>query len=194
MVFSLSFLRRSKSWHTVCEAWLNYPTTISCRLKTFCSPSVSALTWVHSLCYSCSGHRRHLFSYIYIYISHKTPLKISSVLLYQDLVWMPHSTTYATQHHILKAVSKIFTSFLQKTHFPFYVLSLPGTPDVSWPRSQALLCSNQTECHLRLVLWWQLQCHFEEVQKHGGTLVWLPLALRDCGNNKTGLYYVYDCN
>lgn len=34
-------------------------------------------------------------------------------------------------HRILKAVSKMLTPFLQKTHFPIYVLSLPGTPDVS---------------------------------------------------------------
>ncbi|XP_062961551.1 bone morphogenetic protein 7 isoform X2 [Cynocephalus volans] len=43
--------------------------------------------------------------------------------------------------------------------------------------AQALLCPHPAQCNLCPLLRRQLQCHPEEIQKHGGPGLWLPLAL-----------------
>lgn len=61
-------------------------------------------------------------------------------------------------------------------HILCLLIFIPGAPDEPWERAKAVLRPHEAPRHLRALLRRQLQCHPQEVQKHGSTGLRLPLT------------------
>lgn len=99
----------------------------------------------------------------------------------------------ATNHAIVQTLVSVMTTFpmpllmsYQQIFVPkpsqgtilqsYFAVSFAGPFNVSWQCAKAVLRADQAQRNIRALLWRQLKRYPQEVQKHGGEVVRLPLV------------------